>query len=75
MTHKTIIDKWPSLAEFASDIDAAYGTAKAMRRRGSIPAWYWETIVCKAVDRGIEGVTFETLATAVNPITKGKVAS
>ena len=63
MTHKTIIDKWPSLAEFASDIGARYGTAKAMRRRQSIPAKYWGLVVSKADERGIEGITFEALAT------------
>lgn len=67
MTHQNQIDLWPSLADFASDIGVAYGTAKAMRRRSSIPPKYWETMVAKADDRGIACVTYEALATAATP--------
>lgn len=64
MTHKDLIDTWPSMAEFAADIGASYGTVKAMRRRGSVPSKYWELIVAKARDRDIDGITFELLATS-----------
>lgn len=36
--------------------------AAAMRRRGSIPARYWVTIVKSAEAKGIHGVTLEALA-------------
>lgn len=65
MTHADIINLWPSLAEFAADLSVAYGTAKAMRRRKSIPATYWPAIIKAAADREIAGVTLEALVGAV----------
>lgn len=65
MTHSDVINLWPSLSDFADDLSLAYGTAKAMRRRDSIPAAHWPAIVKKAEDRGIAGVTLEALAGAV----------
>lgn len=62
MTHTEIINLWPSLTEFAEDHGIAYGTAKAMRRRSSIPATYWTDTVTKAKARGLKGVTLEVLA-------------
>lgn len=64
MTHAQIISDWPSLSEFAADLGVEYGTAKAMRKRNSIPSRYWVTVVSKACDRGIAGVTYEVLAMA-----------
>lgn len=61
MTHTDIINKWPSLTEFAADLAVEYGTAKAMRRRGSIPAKYWLLVVTKATERGLAGVSHEAL--------------
>lgn len=61
MEHRSIIDEWPSLSDFASDIGAAYGTAKAMRRRSSIPPAYWPAAVAAAEERGL-GVSYEVLA-------------
>ncbi|WP_117395638.1 hypothetical protein [Maritalea myrionectae] len=62
MTHASLIDNWPSLSEFAADIGIKYGTAKAMRRRGAIPANRWAAVVSAAEERGYEQVTFEKLA-------------
>jgi hypothetical protein len=62
MTHTPLIDRWSTLAEFAEDIGVSYGTAKAMRRRGSIPSEYWTRAVAGAEARGIDGITLETLA-------------
>lgn len=64
MTHTQIISLWPNLSAFAADLGIAYGTAKAMRRRGSIPAPYWSTVVTKAKARRLKGVTLDVLATA-----------
>lgn len=70
MTHSDIIDQWPSLAEFAHDLSVPYGTAKAMRRRGSIPAIYWNVIVASASRRSIHGVGLQELANAIGlPVT------
>lgn len=65
MSHSATIDLWPSLSAFAEDLSIAYGTAKQMRRRGSIPAQYWTVVVAKAAERGLERVTLEALAQAV----------
>lgn len=65
MTHVQIINLWPSLSDFASDIGVQYGTAKAMRRRGSIPSEHWLCMTAKAAERGISGVSLEALASAV----------
>lgn len=65
MTHSDIIDQWPSLAEFARDLSVPYGTAKAMRRRGSIPAQYWNSTVASAARRSINGVGLQQLADAI----------
>lgn len=66
MSHAEIIKRWKSLSEFAEDLSVSYGTAKAMRRRGSIPDRYWLTAVEAAERRGINGVTLEGLARAVS---------
>ena len=65
MTHADLINLWPSLTLFAEDLGVPYVTAKAMRRRQSIPAGYWSRVVECAVSRNIEGVTLEALAEAV----------
>jgi hypothetical protein len=64
MSHIQIIAKWPSLSDFASDLGVAYGTAKAMKRRGSIPADRWVDVVEKAKARKIKDITLEKLAMA-----------
>ncbi|WP_439273569.1 hypothetical protein [Pseudochrobactrum sp. HB0163] len=66
MTHSEIIDLWPSLAEFARDLCIPYGTAKAMRRRDSIPAQYWNAVVAYADHRAISNVDLQVLADAVS---------
>lgn len=66
MTHVPIIDNWPTLAELADDLSIAYGTAKAMKRRGVIPSQYWELMIEASARRGIIGVTYEALAKAVS---------
>jgi len=65
MSHADVIHLWPSVADFGSDIGVAYETAKAMRRRGSIPAPYWRRVVYAASERGLEGVTLDRLADLV----------
>lgn len=64
MTHSEIINRWPSLSDFATDLGVPYGTAKAMRRRSSIPPGHWARVVSKAALRDIKGVTLQALAEA-----------
>lgn len=53
------------MADFAQDLSVAYGTAKAMRRRGSIPSQYWLAVVSAASERSIVGINLQVLAEAV----------
>lgn len=48
---QSIIDLWPSLADFAADAGVTYGAAKQMRRRGSIPLKYWAALLKGAEPR------------------------
>lgn len=65
---RDVIDQWPSLKEFADDIGVEYGTAKAARRRNSIPDEWRPRVIEKARARGIRGVTFESLTIMnINP--------
>lgn len=66
-SHVDLIEKWPSLTAFAEDIGQPYNNAKAMKRRGRIPAWYWASCVAGAERRGIDGVSLDALANAVRP--------
>lgn len=62
MSHADLINLWPSLAEFADDLGVPYVTAKAMRRRSSVPASHWMRMVAVASEKGFSGVTLEALA-------------
>lgn len=62
MSHALLINRWPALSAFADDIGVPYVTAKAMRRRGSIPAAYWLRVVECARARNLDGVSLEILA-------------
>jgi hypothetical protein len=59
---RAIIELWPSLPEFASDVDVIYVTAQAMHRRDGIDACYWPAMIEAAARRSIRGVTLERLA-------------
>jgi hypothetical protein len=61
-SHRDIIDAWPGLQEFADDVGATYGAAKAMRRRDRIGLEYVADAVAGATKRGIRGVTADLIA-------------
>lgn len=65
MTHSDIINLWPTLSDFATDLGVKYGTAKAMRRRSSIPPEHWCRVVAKAEGRELAAVTLDSLAHAI----------
>ena len=65
MTHTELIDFWPSISVFAEDLGIAYGTAKAMRRRGSVPSEHWIAMVDAARARALVEVSLDSLAAAV----------
>lgn len=58
-----IIALWPSLGEFAADLEVGYETAKAWRARNSIPGKRWLDLIAAAERRRIAGVTLDLLAT------------
>lgn len=61
-TFRSIIDKWPSISEFAADLGVKYVTAQLMRHRNSIASRHWNNVVIAARRREIAGVTLEVLA-------------
>lgn len=58
-----LIAKWPTIAEFASEVGCGYEAARQMRRREKIAPEHWSRVVTAATARGIPGITFEWLAT------------
>jgi hypothetical protein len=61
-THSDIIGRWPSPADFASDLGIESSHARVMKTRASIPPEYWGKVVSAAVRRGIDGLSLELLA-------------
>lgn len=59
---RDIIGAWPTIAEFAVDLQVIYVTANAWNRRDMIPASYWQRVVRAAETREIPGVTVELMA-------------
>jgi hypothetical protein len=57
-----LIDRWPSIEQFASDAGVRYGTAQVMKFRDSIHPRYWQRIVEGAQRRGFEDVNADVLA-------------
>jgi hypothetical protein len=57
-----IIDRWPSVAEFAADLGVPANHARTMKARNSIPAERWIAVTQAAQTRGIDGITLESLA-------------
>lgn len=72
MTHSDIIGLWPSIADFSRDLGVSYESAKAMRRRSSIPGHYWKTVVGAARLRGFTQITYEALVEAAAAPLKDK---
>ncbi len=59
---RDVIDRWPELKDFASDLGVKYVNAQVMRHRNSIPSDYWESVVQAAHARKIPGISYEILA-------------
>ena len=57
-----IIDAWGTRGALARDVGAPAGRVAVWRYRDRIPATYWLKLVAAAAERGIEGVSLETLA-------------
>lgn len=61
-TFRDVIDCWPSLGAFASDVGLSYEAAKQMRRRDSISGRHFINVAHAAAHRGIRGASVPDLA-------------
>lgn len=52
-TFQDLIARWPSVAEFAREIDVQYQTARKMNDRNNIHSEHWEVVLGAARARGI----------------------
>ena len=57
-----IIDRWPSLGDFARDLGISYVNAQQMRFRDSIASDHWSKVEEMARKRGFSGVTVKVMA-------------
>ncbi|GJM00217.1 MAG: hypothetical protein DHS20C07_18960 [Methyloligella sp.] len=62
MTHSDIIELWPTIAEFASDVSVEYQAARKMHERDSISSKHWYRVIEAAKSRQYNHVTLEALA-------------
>lgn len=60
-----VIDLWPTIGDFATDVGCGYEAARQMRRRDSIPAGYWLRVTTAAERRGYARVSLKLLAELV----------
>lgn len=51
LNHSDTINLWPTLADFAADVGVKRNTARGWKRRNSIPAKYWPTVLEMARNR------------------------
>lgn len=58
----SLIDHWPTIGEFASEVGCGYEAARQMRRRDSIAPEHWQKVISAAKRRGISGVSLGWLA-------------
>lgn len=61
-TFQDVIDAFGGPTKYADAIKIPGFHAQSMKTRDSIPPAYWVDTVSAAVERGVEGVTFEKLA-------------
>ena len=52
---------WPTYAAFARDVGVSEGAAQQWRLRKSIPPEHWSAVIRAATERGVKGVTIESL--------------
>lgn len=60
---RTLLERWPSRAVIAQDLDVPYPTVGTWYRTGSVPQWYFTALLASAATRGIP-LTAEELAQA-----------
>jgi hypothetical protein len=61
LSHRQIIELWPSRADFARELDVSYQTARQWYARDGIPVRYWQAVVLAAKSRGLAQISLEVL--------------
>lgn len=62
---ETVVDLFDALGgvtRVAAVSNVPLGTASSWKTRGSIPLDYWPALIADAAGRGVEGVSYESLA-------------
>lgn len=59
-TFRDLIARWPTIADFAREIDAGYEAARKMNDRNNIHNEHWGAVIKAALKRDIE-VTLDDL--------------
>ncbi len=60
-TFREVLGLWPSLRDFASEVDAPLVSARKWHQRDSIPPEFWIQVSEAAQRRGYDGITVELL--------------
>jgi hypothetical protein len=61
-TWDDVFSAFDTTAALAADLQVPYQTAAAWRRRKSIPSRYWSTLIDRAKEKRIAGLTASALA-------------
>lgn len=56
-----LIDRWPTIGEFARSIGCEYEAARQMRLRSSIAPEHWPRVIKASKKQGVTGVTNDWL--------------
>lgn len=59
-----IIAQWGTVESFAQASGVSLSTAKAWKRRNSVPAKYWSQLIAAAAEKGLTLTTDELVALA-----------
>ena len=64
LTHREMLDLWPSREALAAELGMDGGNVRLWRHADRIPLRHWERLVAAAERWGIKGVTLEALRVA-----------
>ncbi len=56
-TFTDLINRWPTIKDFAEEINVSHAAAQSMHRRASIRSTHWAKIIKAAQKRGFKNVT------------------
>jgi len=61
-TISELIGQWPTVRDFASDIECGVEAASQMKKRNRIAPHHWARVISAAEARGMPGINFGWLA-------------